>query len=311
MRIYLGLIAITLCALCAVFSVLSDVFLTWANALNILTASSVIGILAIGAAFVIGAGGIDLSVGSVMALSAVAGVIIASHNVGFVTSIPLICLLVGLSVGAINGVLIGKIKLPPFIVTLGMLSFARGLSLIIADGKPVYGLPDALVFMGQGQVLSVPIPVIVFLLLGIAAYIVLNHTSFGRHCVTIGDNEKACYNAGIRVIRHKIILYALSGFLAAISGLIAMGRVNAADPSTGTMYELTAITATIIGGASLSGGRTSVIGAVLGALMMSVLQNGMTLMDMPAYYQQVVIGAMLVLAVSFGLWRGGGHAAAR
>jgi len=310
MRAYLGLIFIVFIIICAFFFFASNVFLTWPNVLNVLTASAVIGILAIGAAFVIGSGGIDLSVGSVMALSAVAGVLVVTGASASVIFILFVCLMTGLCAGAINGGLIGGLKLPPFIVTLGMLSFARGLALIIVDGKPVYGLPEEIIFLGQGRFLGIPLPIIIFLIIGVCAHVLLTRTVLGRRCLTVGDNEKACYNAGIRIVWHKIALYAFSGLLAAVAGIVDMSRVNAADPAAGTMYELTAITAAIIGGASLSGGRASVVGAALGALIMGVLQNGMTLMNMPAYYQQVAIGLVLILAVAFGQWRGV-HAAAR
>jgi len=305
MRVYQGLILVILLLLCAFFAVTSDVFLTWANVLNIFTATSTIGLLAIGAAFVIGAGGLDLSVGSLMALSAIVGVVIVPESSA--TSVPLIlfvCLATGLFAGAINGSLIGGIKLPAFIVTLGMLSIARGLALIFSNGRPIYGLPEDLVFLGQGRIGGVPIPVIVFLVTGFAAHILLGRTRFGRHSLAIGDNEQASRNAGIRIFRYKVTLYALSGLLAAMAGILSMSRVNAADPSSGMMYELTAITAAIIGGTSLSGGRASVAGAMIGALIMGVLQNGMTLMNVPAYYQQVAVGIVLIAAVTFGKCRG-------
>jgi len=305
MRVYQGLILVILLLLCAFFAITSDVFLTWANVLNIFTATSTIGLLAIGAAFVIGAGGLDLSVGSLMAFSAITGVMVAPES--STTSVPLIlfvCLATGLFAGAINGSLIGGMKLPAFIVTLGMLSIARGLALIFSNGRPVYGLPEGLVFLGQGRIGGVPIPVMVFLATGFVAHILLGRTRFGRHSLAIGDNEQASCNAGIQIFRYKVTLYALSGLLAAMAGILSMSRVNAADPSSGMMYELTAITAAIIGGTSLSGGRASVAGAMIGALIMGVLQNGMTLMNVPAYYQQVAVGIVLIAAVTFGKCRG-------
>ena len=309
MRAYLGLIFVVLLILCAFYAAVSDVFLTWPNILNIFTASATIGLLAIGATFVIGAGGLDLSVGSLMALSAMAGVLAAGSSPSLFM-IVFFCLMTGLFMGALNGALIGGLKLPAFIVTLGMLSIARGLALILSGGHPVYGLPDSVVFLGQGRVGGIPVPVIVFLSAGLFGSLLLSRTRFGRHGLAIGDNEKASRNAGIRIFRHKVALYAFSGLLAATAGLLAMGRVNAADPGAGMMYELTAITAAIIGGTSLSGGRASVPGAMMGALIMGVLQNGMTLMNVPAYYQQLAVGVVLISVVAFGQWRGV-HAAAR
>ena len=301
MRPYLGLITIVLVFLSAICAFMSDVFLTWPNILNIFTASATIGILAIGATFVIGSRGLDLSVGSLMAFAAIVAVVAAPLSPW---AIVFVCLTAGFVSGALNGWLIGGLKLPAFIVTLAMLSLARGLALIFSEGRPVYGLPEQIVFFGQGQWAGIPVPVWVFMGMGLIGYVLLEHTNFGQNCLAIGDNEKAARNAGIRVVRHKILLYALSGLTAAIVGLLFMGRVNAADPSAGMMYELTAITAVIIGGTALSGGRASVAGSMLGALIMGVLQNGLTLMNVPSYYQLVAIGIVLILAVAVGQSKG-------
>ncbi len=310
MNHYLGLITAVLLILCGIFACLSDVFLSLSNLSNILLASSTIGILAIGAAFVIGGAGLDLSVGSQMALSAMAAVIAANTLALPWYFIPLLCLIIGVLTGGINGYLIGYRKVLALIVTLGMLSMARGASFIFSDGRPVYGLPEPLLFFGQGQIVGIPVPVMLFLLTGIAVHILLRHTVFGRHTLAIGDNENAARNAGIEIAGHKLCLYVFSGILAALAGLVFMARVNAADPNAGAMYELTAITAAIIGGTSLFGGRTSIAGAMLGALIMGVLQNGLSLMNVPAYYQQVVIGAVLILAVMAGNWKAKTHAPA-
>lgn len=284
--------------LSVVFLVSSPHFFTFQNILNILVATSTIGILAVGAAFVIGAAGLDLSAGSVMALSAtVAGVITVSIGLPWPFTI-IICLLTGALIGMISGSLIGFRAIPAFIVTLGMLSIARGLSFLVTDGYPIYGLSNSIVFIGQGSFLSIPIPVLIFIGVCLIGHTLLKNTSFGRHTLAIGDNEEAARNAGISIGWHQIKLYAFSGLLAAIAGLIFMGRVNAADPNAGVMYELTAIAAAIIGGTSLSGGKTSVIGAMLGALIMGILQNGLNLLTVPAYYQQLAIGIILILAVS-------------
>lgn len=310
MRHYLWLITAVLLILCGIFACISDVFLSWDNLSNILLASSTIGILAIGAAFVIGGAGLDLSVGSQMALSAMAAVIAVNALALPWHFIPVLCLVVGMLTGGINGYLIGYRKVLALIVTLGMLSMARGTAFIFSDGRPVYGLPEPLLFFGQGQIAGIPVPVVLFLLIGIAVHILLRHTTFGRHTLAIGDNENAARNAGIDIAQHKLCLYIFSGILAALAGLVFMARVNAADPNAGAMYELTAITAAIIGGTSLFGGRTSIAGAMLGALIMGVLQNGLSLMNVPAYYQQVIIGAVLILAVMAGNWKAKSHAPA-
>jgi ribose transport system permease protein len=292
LRVYIVLIA-----LCLLFTILSQTFATQANIVNILLASATIGLLSIGAALIIGAGGLDLSVGSVLALSAAA----ASVVIPFLPW-PLIiatCLLSGILVGLLNGILVAVIRIPPFIATLGMLSVVRGLALILTDGRPVYGLPDPIVFIGQGVFCGLPIPIWIFIASGIIVSLIMKCTVFGIHTLCIGDNQQAAYTAGVKVQRHKIILYILSGLLASIAGLVFMGRVNAADPSAGLMSELTAITAAILGGTRLAGGKSSIIGAMVGALIMSVLQNGLTLLAVPTYYQQVAIGVVLILAISF------------
>ena len=291
-----------LIALCLVFSVLSPFFLSWQNASNILLSSATIGLLAIGSSFVLGSAGLDLSIGSVMALStALAASVFTAIGLPWLLII-LLCLLTGLCAGAVNGALIAFGRIPAFITTLGMLSIARGLAFIVTDGYPVYGLPEPLVFIGQGTVIGIPVPIWIFLLCGAYLLFILRYTTFGLYTETIGDNEQAVFSAGINVKAHKIKLYMLSGLLAAIAGLVFMGRVNAADPSVGMMYELTAITAAILGGTSLFGGRVSVLGAMVGALIMGVLQNGLTLLAVPAYYQQVAIGGVLILAVWLDQW---------
>lgn len=288
-------IYIFLAFLCITFACFSPLFASPENIINILLSSATIGLLAIGATLVIGAAGLDLSVGSILALSA---------SVSAVLNLPwplaiLICLLTGILTGGINGLIITFIKIPAFIVTLGMLSIARGLALVFTDGRPFYGLPEEIVFIGQGSFLEIPIPIWIFLVTGLLMHILLRHTVIGAQLLCLGDNETAVYNAGVNVNKLKIKLYALSGLLAALAGLVFMGRVNAADPSAGLMYELTAITAAILGGTNLFGGRASVIGAMLGALTISVLQNGLTLLAIPSYYQQVAIGIVLILALSF------------
>ena len=261
-------------------------------------ASATIGLLTIGASFVIGAAGLDLSVGSVLALCGAAASVVAAAEMHWLF-VVLACLFTGILVGLINGSIIAFIGIPAFIVTLGMLSVARGAALILTDGRPIYGLPEEIVFIGQGTLLAIPVPVWILIIAALILHIVLRKTSFGTHTLCLGDNEKAVFNAGVNVKLHKVKLYILSGFMAALAGLIFMGRVNAADPSAGLMYELTAITGAILGGTHLFGGRASIIGAVVGALVMGVLQNGLTLLAVPSYYQQVAIGAVLIIALAF------------
>ncbi len=276
---------------------LSPYFLSVSNFLNILLATATIGVLGIGASFVIGAAGLDLSLGSVLGLAGVVGasLVVKLELPWFVGLLG--CLAAGTAAGLVNGFLVTRARLPAFIVTLGMLGIARGLALVIADGKTIYGLDPTLVYIGQGRPFGIPFPVIVFVGVALFTHYILAYTRFGRHTLAIGDNEAAARAMGIHVERHKLALYALSGLTAGIAGLLFMARVNAGDPTAGLTYELTAITAAIIGGTNLFGGRASILGTFIGALIMGVLQNGLNLLAVPSFYQQMAIGAVLIFAV--------------
>jgi ribose/xylose/arabinose/galactoside ABC-type transport system permease subunit len=278
-------------------SILSPYFLSVSNFLNILLATAVIGVLAYGATFVIAAAGIDLSLGSVLGLSGVVGAL-AINELGLPWPLGiLLCLATGAFCGLINGLLNARFGIPAFIATLGMLGVARGLALVLTNGVPVYGLADPVVYLGQGRPLGIPTPVIIFLLVGAIAHVVLAYTRFGKYALVIGDNEAAARAMGVHVQRHRIALYVVSGTMAGIAGLLFIARINSGDPTAGLNYELTAITATILGGTNLFGGRASIIGTLIGALIMGVLQNGLNLLAVSSFYQQMAIGAVLVLAV--------------
>jgi ribose transport system permease protein len=289
---------IVLAILCAVMTVLSPFFLSVSNFLNIMLATSTIGVLAIGATLILSSAGLDLSLGSVLGLSGVVGAYLC-----VVLEMPWFMAIVGsLGAGALagffNGQLITRTRIPAFIVTLGMLGIARGLALIIApNGGAIYGLPDIVVYLGQGRPLGIPTPVIIFVLAALIAHYVLAFSRFGRHTLAMGDNENAARATGIPVERLRRTLYTVSGLTAGLAGLIFTARVNAGDPTAGYTYELTAITATIIGGTSLFGGKGSILGAFVGALIMGVLQNGLNLLAVQSYYQQIAIGGVLILAV--------------
>lgn len=288
---------LVLAILIVTLSILSPYFLSVSNFLNILLATSVIGVLGFGATFVIAAAGIDLSLGSVLALSGVAGAL-SVNSLGLPWPAAIItCLSVGALCGLVNGLLNAKVGIPAFIVTLGMLGVARGLGLVFTNGQPVYGMPEPLVFLGQGRPWGVPMPVFIFLAVALIAHFVLAFTRFGKYAQVIGDNETAARAMGIRVDRHRVALYVVSGSLAGLAGLLFLARVNAGDPTAGLNYELTAITAAILGGTNLFGGRASVLGTLIGALVMGVLQNGLNLLAVSSFYQQMAIGAVLVLAV--------------
>ena len=287
-----------LIVLIAAMAVLSPFFLSFSNFLNILLATSTIGVLAIGATYVIGSGGIDLSLGSVMGLSGVVGAHVAVKLGAAAADRPRSP---------------ASSPAPPRATSTACSSPAptcRPSSSPSAcsawravwrwsspDGRSIYGLPPMMVYVGQGRPLGIPMPVIIFLVAAVVAHCVLAYTHFGRHTLAIGDNESAARAAGIRVERHRRILYTLSGALAGLAGMLFMARVNSGDPTSGLNYELTAITAAIIGGTNLFGGRASILGTMIGALIMGVLQNGLNLLAVQSYYQQMAIGAVLILAV--------------
>ena len=288
---------IVLAVLCVAMSLLSNAFLSVSNILNILLSTSVFGVLAIGMTFVICSAGIDLSVGSMLALSGVVGAMLTS-NLDLPWWIGILgCLVTGALTGAVNGFLITKGAIPPFIVTLGMLGVARGVALVLSNGVSIYGLPPEIVWLGQGRPFGVPVPVIILLLTALVAHVLLSQTRFGVYAQVIGDNETAARAMGVRVERQKVLLYALSGLLSGLAGLLFAARINSGEPTAGLSYELTAITATILGGTNLFGGRGSVLGTLIGALIMGVLQNGLNLLAVRPFYQQIAIGAVLILAV--------------
>lgn len=288
---------VVLIGLSVTMAMLSPYFLSVNNFLNILLATSTIGILAIAATFVIGSGGLDLSLGSVMGLSGVVGAYV-SVNLGMPAALGVLgCIAAGALAGFVNGQLVTRAFVPAFIVTLGMLGLARGLGLVISDGRVIYGLPSELVYLGQGRPFGIPMPVIIFIVTALVTHYILAFTRFGRYTLAIGDNENAARTAGIKVERHRLILYTLSGGLAGLAGMLFMARINSGDPTAGITYELTAITAAIIGGTNLFGGRGSILGTMIGALIMGVLQNGLNLLAVQSYYQQMAIGAVLIFAV--------------
>lgn len=283
--------------LSVVISILSPYFLSVGNFLNILLATSVIGIIALGMTFVICMGEIDLSVGSVLALASVCGVLMVKPLGLPWPTVIVVAVASGGLIGLVNGLLVTKAAIPSFIATLGMLGVARGLGYVLTTERAIYGLPDPIVWLGQGRIYGVPVPILIFILFAVVAHIVLQHTRFGRHTLFIGDNMVASRVTGLRVDRHKIVVFALSGALAGAAGIVQSGRLNAADPSSGNFAELAAITAAIIGGANFFGGAGTIIGTVIGALIMGVIQNGLNLLGVEAYYQTIVIGIVLVAAV--------------
>ncbi|MDQ0474131.1 ribose/xylose/arabinose/galactoside ABC-type transport system permease subunit [Labrys wisconsinensis] len=288
---------VVLAGLVVAMSLSSPVFLNVANIFNVVLATSTIGILALGATYVIGSAGIDLSVGSIMAFAGVIGaLLVKTLGLPWWCAIPG-CLAAGLLAGWINGIVITYGKIPAFVVTLGMMGVARGVALLITEGQAIYGLPAPLLFLGQGRPFGIPMPAIVFVVAAVLLHLLLAYTRFGRHTLVIGDNERGARAMGVPVRRLRIKIYMLSGLMAGLAGLLTMARVNAGDPTAGMNFELAAITAAIIGGTNLFGGRATVFGTVIGALIMGVLQNGLNLLAIPTFWQQISIGIVLVAAV--------------
>ena len=287
---------IGLVGLCVLLTILSPHFLTVSNLLNITQQTAINALIAVGMTFVILSGGIDLSVGSIVAL---AGVVLgAALQAGVPIPVAiLLSLATGGACGFVNGVLITRGALPPFIATLGMMSIARGLALMYTDGRPVSGFDASFRAISTGSFLTIPAPVLLMLAIYTAAHFVLTHTTFGRYVYAIGGNEEATRLSGVRVGFHKTMVYALSGVTSAVAAVTLTARLNSAQPIAGIMYELDAIAATVIGGTSLLGGSGTVTGTLVGALIMGVLRNGLNLLGISSFVQQVVIGAVIIAAV--------------
>jgi ribose/xylose/arabinose/galactoside ABC-type transport system permease subunit len=286
--------------LCVILWILTPYFLTVSNLLNILEQSSINAIIAVGMTFVIITAGIDLSVGSILAFS---GVVLAST---LEAGVPLpLALAAGLGLGSlcglVNGALVSFGKLPPFIVTLGMMSIARGGALLFTSGRPISGFAESFRWLATGKLFFIPMPFIIMILIYIAAHILLTRTKFGRYTYAIGGNEEATRLSGVNVRFHKTMVYVLSGLTSAFAAILLTARLNSAQPIAGIMYELDAIAATVIGGTSLMGGEGTLGGTLIGALIMGVLRNGLNILGVSSFLQQIIIGSVIILAVLFDI----------
>jgi ribose/xylose/arabinose/galactoside ABC-type transport system permease subunit len=303
---------IFLIVLCVVFAVLEPAFLSTRNIFNVIRQVSIYGMLAIGMTFVILTGGIDLSIGSVLAL---AGLVCAAvekgsrgllgagageaHGFGLPAAVAT-AIAVGLIAGTSQGLAVSRMKVPPFIVTLGGMSVFRGLALVFSGGQPISAFRAPYKFWGQGMIGPVPVPVILFLVFAIIAYIVLRYTRYGRHIYAVGGNQEAARLSGLNVSALILSVYMIMGFFAGLSGFVLSSRLNSAEQVAGVGYELQVIAGVVIGGTSLTmGGEGGIFGTVVGILLMGVLSNGLTLMNVSPYYQQIIVGLIIVFAVYF------------
>lgn len=281
-----------------VITVLNPSFMEPNNILNLLRQTSINALIAFGMTFIILTGGIDLSVGSILALSSalMAGMMVSGLD-------PILAILVGILLGAImgviNGILVSKGKMAPFIVTLATMTIFRGLTLVYTDGKPITGIGDSEMFqmLGRGYFLGLPVPAVVMVIAFFILWFLLHKTSFGRKTYAIGGNERASRISGIKVDRVKVAIYGLAGTMAAIAGAILTSRLNSAQPTAGQSYEMDAIAAVVLGGTSLSGGKGRLFGTLVGVLIIGTLNNGMNLLGVSSFYQQVVKGAVILIAV--------------
>lgn len=281
----------------------SPVFLSADNLFNIGSQTAVVAVLAIGMTLVIITAGIDLSVGSVAALSGVLGVMMMA-DAGLPVPLAIIGgTLVGAICGLVNGVLVSFAGLNPFIATLGMLTVARGLTYIFTNAVAVFGAPNSFRLLGQGVIGPIPIPILVVLIIAVVGYFVLTRTKLGRYAYAIGSNPEAARLSGIPIRRYLTSVYVISGALAGFGGMIAASRVNSGQPNYGIGLELDVIAAAVIGGASLFGGQGSVVGTLIGAFLIALIRNGSVLLDVNTFYQQVIIGVVIWLAVFWDQYR--------
>jgi ribose transport system permease protein len=294
---------VALLALGFLLSLATGSFLSVPNLMNVLQQSSVTLTMALGMTVVIISAGIDLSVGSVLAVSGCAAAILAKAGVSPAACLAA-CLVIGTLCGVVTGLTIALTRIPDFIMTLGMLSALRGLALILTRGLPVTNLPGALTFLGSAKIGGVvPVSVIVAAVMTVLVWFVLNYTAVGRCAFAIGGNREAARASGISLVRYTAAFYALSGFLSAVAGIITIGRINSANALMGGGAEMSVIAVVIIGGTNLFGGDGSVSGTVLGALIFGIISNGLNLLNVTAFWQQLFIGVLIILVVVVNQFR--------
>ncbi len=287
---------IGLIILCMVISIVTPRFLTVTNILNVFTQVSVNAIMAVGMCFVILTGGIDLSVGSTLAITGAVAATLAKSNGNVVVGL-IAALVIGGLIGLFNGFLVAKGKIQAFIVTLATMTVFRGVTYVYTNGTPISGLGSNFTFIGNTKIIGIPFPVILIIIVVLIAWYVLSQTRYGRYVYALGGNEDSARLSGINTDKIKTLVYVLCGATAALSGVIVTSRIGSASPNAGVGFELDAIAAVVLGGTSLSGGEGTIIGTIIGAMIIGVLNNGLNLMNVSPFYQLIVKGFVILLAV--------------
>ena len=288
---------LSLIILFVALSIASPYFLTANNLTSVARQTAVFNTMALGMTIVIISGGIDLSVGSILGLSGLIGTMALERGFPIAVGV-LIGIAVGMLCGFLNGLLVTRLRIPPFVVTLGTLGIYRGASLIFSNGLPVHKIPAGFSFLGEGSLLGIPFVAWMLVICAVIVHVVLEHTRLGRYAFAIGSNKIASVYAGIPVDFHITAVYAIGGALTGLAGMIEASRLMTGQPTAGQGYELQAIAAVVIGGGSLNGGEGSVIGTLIGAFIMGLLSNGADLLNISNYWQQVIIGSVIILAVT-------------
>lgn len=280
----------------SIMAIMSPYFFTWKNCRNILNQSAIYLVLSIGMTFVICAGQIDLSVGAIIGFSGVCMGLLLNQGVSPIWAI-LIELLIGVIVGIVNGIFVAYGKINSFIVTLGMMTILRGITLILTNSSSVFGFGNIITFIGSGKIGPVNMPIILSLVIATMGGVLLHRTTFGNYCLFIGTNEIALNRSGVNVKKYKIIIFALCGLCASVAGLIITARLNSAEPLAGQGYEMDAIAASILGGTSMQGGKGNIIGTIIACLILNIMKNGLTLLAISSHYQEILTGLILLISV--------------
>lgn len=283
--------------LCVLFSVLSPVFLTVSNIINVARQVSIIGIASVGLSILMISGGIDISIGSQLAFSGLLAAIMLNKMGLSITIVLIAVLLAGIIIGMINTILVVKIKIPPLIATLAMMSVIRGLGYIITGGHPIYNFPNVILNIGKGHIGFLPVPVLIMAIVFVIGFVVLSQTYIGRYFYALGGNPEAARLGGININLIRYLSYCSCSVLTAIAGIILLGRINSAQPSAGVGFEFDVITAVVLGGVSMSGGVGKIFNVFLGVLIIGVMNNGLVLLNVHDYYQTVIKGLILLFAV--------------